>query len=208
MPKAGLRFHWPPARAGKRNPHDRRGIVCLAATTYATTEGGPMQSFQRMINDSRVLDRLSITALHLLRYGLLGLIASLGIFKFTSTEAAAVEPPLADSPLLSWLLSITDGPVSPRSPRPGALPRWGCSSRLWASWSPRLGAQGGPHRTLRSRCFHPQGRTSPRRCHADRGRGAPRFAHPGGAPGTRPFGCGGAAIYATHPISPKPGHTR
>lgn len=41
----------------------------------------------------------------LLRYGLVLLILWIGVFKFTPTEAKAIEPLLANSPLLSWLLA-------------------------------------------------------------------------------------------------------
>lgn len=46
--------------------------------------------------------------MHVLRYGLVGLIAWLAVFKFTATEANAIVPLLANSPLLSWLLAVTD----------------------------------------------------------------------------------------------------
>ncbi len=41
----------------------------------------------------------------LLRYGLVLLILWIGVFKFTPTEAKAIEPLLVNSPLLSWLLA-------------------------------------------------------------------------------------------------------
>ncbi len=41
----------------------------------------------------------------LLRYGLVLMILWIGVFKFTPTEAAAIEPLLANSPLLAWLLA-------------------------------------------------------------------------------------------------------
>lgn len=42
----------------------------------------------------------------LLRYGLVLLILWIGVFKFTPTEARAIEPLLANSPLLAWLLTV------------------------------------------------------------------------------------------------------
>ncbi len=41
----------------------------------------------------------------LLRYGVVLLVLWIGIFKFTPTEAKAIEPLLANSPLLAWLLT-------------------------------------------------------------------------------------------------------
>lgn len=41
-----------------------------------------------------------------LRYGLVLLLLWFGVFKFTPTEAQAIQPLVANSPLLSWLYSI------------------------------------------------------------------------------------------------------
>ena len=43
-----------------------------------------------------------------LRYGLALLILWYGVYKFTATEAQAIEPLLRNSPLLSWLYAVTD----------------------------------------------------------------------------------------------------
>ncbi|MCI0435016.1 MAG: DUF417 family protein [Gemmatimonadetes bacterium] len=43
-----------------------------------------------------------------LRYGLVVIILWLGAFKFTNTEAQAIQPLLSNSPLLGWLYAITD----------------------------------------------------------------------------------------------------
>ena len=43
-----------------------------------------------------------------LRYGLVLLILWFGLFKFTPTEAQSIQPLVANSPLLSWLYSVTD----------------------------------------------------------------------------------------------------
>lgn len=58
------------------------------------------------VNRSRLERQLSSAAAFLLRYGLVVLIAWIGAFKFTPTEASAIEPLLANSPLLSWLLAV------------------------------------------------------------------------------------------------------
>lgn len=44
-----------------------------------------------------------------LRYGLVLLVLWFGLFKFTPTEAQAIQPLVANSPLLSWLYAVTDG---------------------------------------------------------------------------------------------------
>jgi reactive chlorine resistance protein C len=43
----------------------------------------------------------------ILRYGLVGILLYLGAFKFTATEAQAIEPLIANSPLMSWLYLVT-----------------------------------------------------------------------------------------------------
>src|SRR5215467_8906738 len=43
-----------------------------------------------------------------LRYGLVLLILWFGLFKFTPTEAQAIQPLVANSPALSWLYWLTD----------------------------------------------------------------------------------------------------
>jgi uncharacterized membrane protein YkgB len=40
-----------------------------------------------------------------MRYGLVGMLLWFGAFKFTATEAMAIEPLLSESPFLSWLPS-------------------------------------------------------------------------------------------------------
>jgi uncharacterized membrane protein YkgB len=47
-------------------------------------------------------------ATFVLRWGLVVLIAWFGLFKFTPTEAQAIQPLLANSPLLSWLYAVLD----------------------------------------------------------------------------------------------------
>jgi uncharacterized membrane protein YkgB len=58
------------------------------------------------VNQARLARELSRAARYLLRYGLVLLILWIGAFKFTPTEAKAIEPLLASSPLLSWLLAV------------------------------------------------------------------------------------------------------
>src|SRR4051812_26482259 len=43
-----------------------------------------------------------------LRYGLVLLILWFGVFKFTPTEAQAIQPLVANSPFLAWLYGVTD----------------------------------------------------------------------------------------------------
>jgi|SRR5215831_6312202 len=48
---------------------------------------------------------LATAGRHLARYGLVVVIAWIGALKYTSYEAAAIQPLVAHSPLLSWLYS-------------------------------------------------------------------------------------------------------
>jgi uncharacterized membrane protein YkgB len=45
-------------------------------------------------------------ALHVLRGGLVGILLWLGTFKFTAVEAEAIQPLVANSPLMSWLYAV------------------------------------------------------------------------------------------------------
>jgi uncharacterized membrane protein YkgB len=47
--------------------------------------------------------RLERAGGHVLRYGLVAILVYLGAFKFTATEAQAIQPLVASSPLLAWL---------------------------------------------------------------------------------------------------------
>jgi uncharacterized membrane protein YkgB len=42
----------------------------------------------------------------ILRYGLVAILLALGLFKFTAVEAQAIQPMVANSPLLGWLYSV------------------------------------------------------------------------------------------------------
>jgi len=44
----------------------------------------------------------------ILRYGLLAILLWIGAFKFTATEAKAIQPLISHSPLMSWLYAVTD----------------------------------------------------------------------------------------------------
>ena len=53
-------------------------------------------------------DRLLAAGGFILRYGLVVLVLWLGAFKFTETEAKAIQPLIAHSPLMSWLYHVAD----------------------------------------------------------------------------------------------------
>jgi uncharacterized membrane protein YkgB len=57
---------------------------------------------------------LGVAANLVLRYGLVLVILWFGAFKFTATEAQAIEPLLSNSPLLGWLYSVADVPTASR----------------------------------------------------------------------------------------------
>jgi len=56
----------------------------------------------------RATEALSRAGVVILRYGLVLLVFWFGVFKFTPTEAQAIQPLVAHSPLLSWLYALTD----------------------------------------------------------------------------------------------------
>ena len=51
---------------------------------------------------------LSRSSAIVLRYGLVVLVLWFGVFKFTPTEAQAIQPLVSNSPFLSWLYALTD----------------------------------------------------------------------------------------------------
>jgi uncharacterized membrane protein YkgB len=53
-------------------------------------------------------NRLSRAGTGVLRWGLVLVLLWFGLFKFTETEAHAIEPLLANSPLFSWLYAVLD----------------------------------------------------------------------------------------------------
>ena len=57
---------------------------------------------------NRATDVLLRSADVVLRYGLVLLVLWFGVFKFTPTEAQAIQPLVSHSPFLSWLYALTD----------------------------------------------------------------------------------------------------
>jgi uncharacterized membrane protein YkgB len=55
----------------------------------------------------RATELLSQSGVLILRYGLVLLVLWFGVFKFTPSEAQAIQPLVAHSPFLSWLYSLT-----------------------------------------------------------------------------------------------------
>ena len=55
----------------------------------------------------RATDVLLRSGVAILRYGLVLLVLWFGVFKFTPTEAQAIQPLVAHSPFLSWLYALT-----------------------------------------------------------------------------------------------------
>lgn len=51
-------------------------------------------------------EALQAVGAYLLRYGLVLVIAWIGFMKFTAYEAAAIQPLVASSPLMSWMYAI------------------------------------------------------------------------------------------------------
>ena len=56
----------------------------------------------------RLAAALSDSSAVILRYGLVLLVLWFGVFKFTPTEAQAIQGLVSNSPLLSWLYALTD----------------------------------------------------------------------------------------------------
>lgn len=63
-------------------------------------------SSTRLALDLALLSRRAATMI--LRYGLVVIIGWFGLFKFTPAEAQAIQPLVANSPLLSWLYAVLD----------------------------------------------------------------------------------------------------
>ena len=78
--------------------------------TGTVTCSGPT----RRALDLALLSRRAATTI--LRYGLVVLIGWFGLFKFTPAEAQAIQPLVANSPLLSWLYAVLDVPGASRLP--------------------------------------------------------------------------------------------
>ena len=56
----------------------------------------------------RAVDLLARSSGIILRYGLVVLVLWFGVFKFTPSEAQAIQPLVAHSPFLSWLYAVTN----------------------------------------------------------------------------------------------------
>jgi len=65
-----------------------------------------MESIVKFHLDARAAARLTQAGGGLLRYGLVVIFLAFGLLKFTSAEAAAIEPLGAHSPILFWLYRI------------------------------------------------------------------------------------------------------
>ena len=79
-------------------------------------------------------------ATYLLRYGLVVIIAWFGAFKFTPAEAHAIQPLLANSPLLHWLYAVLDGQSASRAI--GTVELLIAGLIAVRPWWPRLSAAG------------------------------------------------------------------
>jgi reactive chlorine resistance protein C len=88
--------------------------------------------------DAAAVLRRAATAV--LRYGLVVIIAWFGAFKFTPTEAHAIQPLLANSPLLRWLYAVLD--VGGASRVIGTVELLIAGLIALRPWSPRLSAAG------------------------------------------------------------------
>jgi reactive chlorine resistance protein C len=86
---------------------------------------------------ARILRR---AATLVLRYGLVLIIAWFGAFKFTPTEAQAIQPLVANSPLLRWLYALLD--VGGASRAIGSVELLIAGLIALRPWSPRLSAAG------------------------------------------------------------------
>ncbi|NOT49067.1 MAG: DUF417 family protein [Acidobacteria bacterium] len=60
----------------------------------------------RNVNIARLGQILSGVGIGVLRYGLVGILLYYGSFKFHPAEAQAIQPLIANSPLMSWMYSV------------------------------------------------------------------------------------------------------
>lgn len=76
------------------------------STMNTWSSAGPRGLEQQFASEaaSEILLRAGATVL---RYGLVLLILWFGLFKFTPTEAQSIQPLVVNSPLLSWLYSVS-----------------------------------------------------------------------------------------------------
>jgi uncharacterized membrane protein YkgB len=78
----------------------------MSTTNISRTASG--RGAAALLSTDRVSAALLQSAAIVLRYGLVILILWFGLFKFTPTEANAIQPLVGNSPILSWLYSVTD----------------------------------------------------------------------------------------------------
>jgi reactive chlorine resistance protein C len=60
-----------------------------------------------LMHSSTLGSRLEHTGTAMLRYGLVAILLLIGLMKWTTAEAEAIRPWVANSPFLSWLYSVT-----------------------------------------------------------------------------------------------------
>ena len=77
------------------------------STMNITSSAGSRAPGQQLASEG-LSDALLRAGALVLRYGLVLIILWFGLFKFTPTEAQAIQPLVANSPLLSWLYLVTD----------------------------------------------------------------------------------------------------
>ena len=73
----------------------------------ATTDLKLDRQFSGSFYSTDSLDQLLTNAgVGILRYGLVGILLFFGSFKFSGTEANAIQPLISNSPMMSWMYSI------------------------------------------------------------------------------------------------------
>jgi reactive chlorine resistance protein C len=74
----------------------------------STANGSPLAAFATGRPLTSASHGIQTVAGVVLRYGLVVIILWFGVFKFTPSEARAIQPLLANSPFFSWLYHVTD----------------------------------------------------------------------------------------------------
>lgn len=75
----------------------------MAASDYLLSRSKTSENKDWLQSSSQILINSGGAVL---RYGLVGILLYYGFFKFTAEEAAAIEPLVRNSPLMSWLFQI------------------------------------------------------------------------------------------------------
>src|ERR1044072_196968 len=78
----------------------------IMATTTKNIEAALISSDRTAHASSRYGNVLESVGTSILRYALVAILLYFGAFKFHPAEAAGIEPLVAHSPLMSWLLAI------------------------------------------------------------------------------------------------------